>query len=163
MSDAIETPDPGEAAETAFLESTTYAFNGAPLEPWSYGRRAAAQRLGLKYGRVPDADMIEIEVTIPKGRGKKAEVLRVFDYAGMWDDIVTVLFLMATPAERVARVRGENVAEFRSEAEAWAEAQKINPERTGRYWEARSVFLRVMDDVNATDVEVTNRGERGKV
>src|SRR5687767_110222 len=89
--------DPAQAANRAFEQSEGYRFEGQLLHPFSIERQAAAQRFGLKYGRLSESECRKVPFKIPVEKPKKGEpkFIRSFylDYPGMIDDVMLVVYV----------------------------------------------------------------------
>ena len=131
--EAQETAQPGEITDDITIrnQSGGREFKGKPLQAWTPMRQAAAQRMGLRYGRIPAA---EIESFQQSG---------VYD--GLFADAVMCVWLCLQNNSRVMRAYRLPDEAF-LEAMNWAEKEGIvYPSATAG--ELAIKFLEIVSDV----------------
>lgn len=142
-------------AEEAFERSGAYTFQGHLLKAFSIERQAAAQRLGLKYGKTKPGEVEMIPIEIPEGKGKVRKASYV-NYPGMLDDCILVLFLCTLEADEILRFRGSSAeVEFWRAAYQWAGVNGIGY-LNAIHGEAFALFSAIMADLRSTAVDVSD-------
>lgn len=141
MSNDLADLDP---QEQAFERSADMHWNGQKLEPFSFLRKTAAVRLGVKWWKLTPADIITEKVDL--GKGKSMDV-QYYDDIGL--DIATVLWLCTHSDDECRRARrdtqwGEEQVDQWSEGKIWDSGMKLN----GDAWAA---FLQIVNDVTITE------------
>jgi hypothetical protein len=137
-----ETMQDPEAQETAQLgeinddltirnQAGGREFKGKPLQPWTPMRQAAAQRMGLRYGRVPQAEIESFQQTGA--------------YDGLFADAVMSVWLCLQNNSRVMKAYRLPDEAF-IEAMNWADKEHIiYPSATAG--ELALKFLEIVSDV----------------
>ncbi len=119
-----------------------YEFQGRKLEPWSMGRQAAAQRLGLHYYKLSQGDFT-IRTAQDEETGKE---IGIHVYDGLTEDIYLFLLLSTLGPVEILRIRTREDAMLK--AFDLAERWNIGA-NTEEYWQGYNVFFQaITDDLN---------------
>lgn len=127
--------------DEAFVRSVTHQWKGRPLKPFSAMRQAAAQRCGLRCGRLNEAEAEAF---------KKTGV-----YDGIMMDVVLVLFLCSCKESTVLAAMRDPES-ITVDAMNWADREGISYLGEG-FMEASAVFSKIMGDLFASDFDVEQK------
>lgn len=131
--EAVETPTPGEINDDLTIRNANGGreFKGKPLQAWTPMRQATAQRMGLRYGRIPQSEIQSFQTS------------GVYD--GLFADAVMSVWLCLQNNSRVMRA-------YRLPDEAFIEAMNW-AEKEGIIYPSQSAgelaikFLEIVSDV----------------
>lgn len=109
---ADETPE-----DVRFIDSlATFRIAGKPLHPFSSGRRALAQRLGMSYGKLKPTDVEKETFT-----GDDGEELINFSYPGLVDDVIIVTFICSMEKREATEAKWKGRVQLLEDAYDWAD------------------------------------------
>jgi hypothetical protein len=149
--ETLTDPEAAESAQTGIITDDVTAnnmagvrsFEGKPLQAWTAFRQAAAERVGLRFGRIP-AD----EIQSFRSNGM---------YDGIFADAVIVVWLCLQPQAKVLRAY-RLPDEALTEAMNWAEKSGIHypSDKAG---ELAALFISIVADVSAVQGQYKTQHE----
>lgn len=135
---------PGETEQdAAFADSGNKVFDGKPLNPYVAKHRAAAQRLGMRYGRLTSED-----VEIFKATG---------EYPGLDLDVFIFMWLVGK-ATMFEILKAQRLPDWGLE-QVFAFADKLKLTKRDRFEEAAFLFGKTMAELNASSGEFESAGK----
>ena len=116
----------------------TYEFGGKQLYPFSAGRQAAAQLLGLRYGSLSDDDIEKFQETST--------------YDGIMMDAIFVVYLCTLNDVKATRSFA-SPGVVRREAMQWAEENNVSLGGSENFRKVCEIFGSIMSDLQDAIVE----------